>query len=124
MHLILALILFGHGFAHLPGFLVFWKLATLKEMPYRTTILAGHVNVGDQGIRVVGALWLVAALAFVASSISAGARLAWWQPVTLLSSVFSLLLCIIGWPDARFGLLINVVLIAFLLVNRQTGWLP
>lgn len=124
MNIVLALLLFGHGFAHLPGFLAFWKLATFKEMPYKTAILAGNVNVGDFGIRVVGVLWLVAALAFVASSISTATRLSWWQPVTLITSVFSLLLCIIGWPDARVGLFINIALIAFLLVNKQTGWLP
>lgn len=68
-------------------------------------------------------LWLVVALAFAASSISTGARLSWWQPATLITSVLSLLLCIVGWPDARFGLFINIALIAFLLVNKQTGWL-
>jgi hypothetical protein len=124
MHILLALILFGHGVAHLPGFLVFWKLTMFEEMPYKTTILAGNVNVGDVGIRVVGGLWLAVALAFAASGIGTGMRLPWWQPVTLITSVFSLLLCIVDWPDARFGVFINIALIAFLLVNKQTGWLP
>jgi hypothetical protein len=74
MHILLALILFGHGFAHLPGFLVFWKLATLEEMPCKTTILAGNVDIGDGGIRVVGILCLASALAFAASSIGTGGR--------------------------------------------------
>lgn len=56
MHILLALILFGHGFAHLPGFITYWKLAEIKEMPYKTTILAGNINVGDLGIRVFGFL--------------------------------------------------------------------
>ncbi len=124
MHIVFALILFGHGFAHLPGFLVFWKLATLKEMPYKTSILAGRVDVGDFVIRVVGVLWLLAALAFVTSSIGTATRLSWWQPAALTTSIVSLLLCIIGWPEARFGLLINTALIAFLLMNKQAGWLP
>ncbi|MGD1995149.1 MAG: hypothetical protein PVH62_00095 [Anaerolineae bacterium] len=124
MHILLALILFGHGVAHLPGFLVSWELATFEEMPYSTTILAGSVDIGDAGIRLVGILWLASALAFAASSIGTGARLKWWQSVTLTTSVFSLLLSIIGWPDARFGLFINIALIVFLLVNRKTGWLP
>lgn len=49
MNIVLALLLFGHGLAHLPGFLAFWKLATFKEMPYKTAILAGNINVGDFG---------------------------------------------------------------------------
>lgn len=124
MHILLALILFGHGFAHLPGFIAYWKLAVLKELPYKTTILLGSIHVGDWGIRVYGLLWLVAALAFATSSIGTGARLSWWQPVTLMTSTFSLLLCIVGWPDTRLGLFINLALIAFLLVNKRTGWLP
>ena len=35
-----------------------------------------------------------------------------------------LVLCFIGWSDARFGLFIKVALIAFLLVSKQTSWLP
>ncbi len=124
MHILLAVILFLHGFAHLPGFLAYWKLAELKEMPYKTTILAGKIYVGDAGIHVFGALWLLASLAFVVASIGTGARLAWWQSVTMIASGFSFLLCLLGWPEARLGLFINLALIAFLLLNRQTGWLP
>ncbi len=123
MHILFALIFFGHGFAHLPGFLAYWKLADFKEMPYKTTVLAGKFDVGDVGIRVFGFLWLIAALAFLASSISVGLRLSWWQSAALVTSTFSLVLCIIGLPDTRFGLFVNIVLIAFLLLNRQMGWL-
>jgi hypothetical protein len=124
MHIAFALILIGHGFAHLVGFVVSWQIATLKEMPYKTTILAGSVNVGDQGIRVVGILWLMAALAFAVSGIGALARLPWWQWVTLVAAVFSFFLCIIGWPDSRIGVFVNVVIVAFLLVGGRMGWLP
>lgn len=92
-------------------------------MPYKTTILAGSIDIGDLGIRVIGFLWLIAALAFVACSIGTGARLRWWQPMTLITSILSFLLCIAGWPYARYGLFINIALIAFLLSNRQMGWL-
>ena len=123
MHIALAVILFGHGFAHLVGFVVSWRIATLKEMPYKTTVLADSVNVGDLGIRVMGILWLIAALAFAVSSMGILARLSWWLPVTVIVAVFSFFLCIIGWPDSRIGVFINVVIVAFLLVGRQMGWL-
>ncbi len=124
MHIALAVILFGHGFAHLVGFVVPWRIATLKEMPYKTTVLADSVNVGDLGIRVMGILWLIAALALAVSSIGVLARLPWWVPVTVLVAVFSFFLCIIGWTDSRIGVFINVAIVAFLLVGRQMGWLP
>ncbi len=124
MRILLAVVVLGHAIAHLPGFIAYLRLAELKDMPYKTTILAGAVNVGDIGIRVFGVLWLIAALVFVASGVGALARLTWWQSAMLAAAVFSLLLCILGWPDTRLGLLVNLVFIAFLLVNRQTGWLP
>jgi hypothetical protein len=124
MHIALALIFIGHGFAHLVGFVVPWRIATLKEMSYKTTILADSVDVGDQGIRVVGILWLIAALAFAMSGIGTLARLSWWQWVTLVAAVFSFFLCIIGWPDSRIGVFVNVAIFVFLLVGGRMGWLP
>ena len=124
MHSALAVILFGHGFAHLVGFVGPWRIATLKEMPYKTTILANSVNVGDLGIRVVGLLWLIAALAFAVSSMGVLARASWWLPVAVIVAVFSFFLCIVGWPASRIGIVINIAIVAFLLVGRQMGWLP
>jgi len=123
MHIALAVILFGHGFAHLVGFVVPWRIATLNEMPYKTTVFAGLINVGDLGIRVIGILWLIAALAFAVSGIGVLARLSWWLPVTVIVAVFSFILCIIGWPDSRIGVFINVAIVAFLLVGKQMSWL-
>jgi hypothetical protein len=124
MRIALAVILFGHGFAHLVGFIVAWRIAILKGMPYKTTILANTVNVGELGIRAIGILWLIVALAFAVSSIGLLARASWWLPVTLIVAVSSFFLCIIGWPDAQIGVFINIAIVAFLLIGRQKGWLP
>ena len=56
MRFILALVLCVHGFAHLV-FVVPWRLAKLEQMPYKTTVLGGSLNIGDVGIRVVGILY-------------------------------------------------------------------
>ena len=123
MHIVFAVILFGHGFAHLVGFVVPWRIATLKEMPYKTTVLADSINVGDMGIRVVGIAWLIVALAFGVSGIGVLAQAPWWLPLTMILAVFSFFLCIIGWPDSRIGVFINMAIVVFLLVGRQIGWL-
>lgn len=39
------------GVAHLVGFVVPWKLMTTPEMPYRSTIPGGVMDVGDAGVR-------------------------------------------------------------------------
>jgi hypothetical protein len=124
MHIILALVLFGHGVAHLVGFVAPWRIATLKEMPYKTAILANSVNVGDIGIRVVGLFWLIAALAFAASGIGVLLRTSWWLPVTGCVTAFSLLLCVIGWPDSRIGVFINIAIGALLIVGGGLRWFP
>jgi hypothetical protein len=123
IRIVLALILLGHGFAHLVGFVVPWQIATLGEMPYRTTLLANTINVGDVGIRVVGVLWLIVALAFAGSSIGVLARASWWLPVTLIVAAFSFCLCMIGWPDSRIGVFINVAIVPLVLVAGTMGWI-
>ncbi len=65
MRYALALLLLGHGIAHLPGFLVGWQLASFPELPFRTTVLAHTVDVGVVGARLVGAGWMIVSLMFV-----------------------------------------------------------
>jgi hypothetical protein len=124
MRLLAALILLAHGIAHLPGFLASWRLATLDELPHRTTVLANSVNVGEWGIRAVGVLWLAAALAFAACGMGAFGGASWWLPVSVMAAAASVDLCILGWPDSRIGAFVNVGIAVFLLAARQTGSLP
>jgi len=123
VRILLALGLFGHGFAHLVGFVVPWRLATLDEAPYRTTLLGGRLKVGDKGIRLVGVLWLLAALAFGVSAAALLWSQPWWHTYTVLVSVASLVLCVLGWPDSRLGIPINVAILLLLGVGSRLGWL-
>jgi len=122
MRIALAVLFFVHALAHLPGFVVPWRLATLEEMPYKTTLLDGRFDVGDAGIRLVGLLWLVAALAFVAAGAGLLLGAAWWGPLSWASVVLSLTLSALGWPEARLGLALNVVIVALLLGGERLGW--
>ena len=119
MRTALAFVLIAHALAHLPGLLVPWRIATLAGMPYKTTVLDGTVDLGDVGIRVVGILWLVAAIAiaFGAAGMLAGAS--WGSSVALLAASFSALLCIAGWPEARLGVLVNAGIIVLLFASRR-----
>jgi len=124
MRFLIALVFLGHGFAHLVGFFVFWRLAEFEEMPYKTTLLAGRIDVGETGIRVVGILWLAAALAFFTCLTAVIPPFEWWLTATLWTTVFSLALCISGWPDSRFGVVANLLILAFLAIGGWLGWLP
>ncbi len=118
IRIIVAVLLIGHGLVHLLGFVVPWRLATLEEMPYKTTLLAGTLDVGTAGIRVVGVLWLLAAIGFVVAGVGVFIQQPWWGTVTLGVTLFSLVLCILGWPEARFGVLVNLGILAYLFF----GW--
>lgn len=114
-----ALLLAAHGVAHLPGFVSAWRLAPIAELPYHTDVLAGHLHVGDGGMRAIGALWLLAALAFLAASLGTLLRQAWWEPVALVTALASLLLCALEWPAARFGVPVNVAVLAVLFLGPR-----
>ena len=123
MRIALALILIAHGVANLPGFVVPWRLAAPNGMTYKTTLFAGLINVGDVGIRVVGMLWLLAALALAVCGVGALARAPWWTSATLIAALFSLVLSIAGWPHSRIGVFANVAIIIMLFASRHLGWL-
>jgi hypothetical protein len=123
MRIILAVWLFAHGVAHLPGFLVSWKLWTSPELPFHTTILANKVDVGTTGIRVIGVGWLAGAVGFVALAVAAWLRTGWWPDATLLLLGFSLILCILGWPHCRIGVASNIAVAILLGMATRVGWL-
>jgi hypothetical protein len=122
MRIAVAIYVLIHGFCHLVGFVVPWKLITSKEEPYRTTLLAGAIDVGDAGIRVVGLLWLAVALAFLVVGVGALASAPWWRNVTLVLTAVSLVLCVFGLPGAKIGILANLLLAAYLAAGHF-GWL-
>jgi hypothetical protein len=124
MHIILGLFLIAHGVAHLVFFLSYWSIIDFENMPYQTTLLSGKFDLSDVGIRLVGILWLLAALAFFASGLALFFTQPWWQPLTLYTAIFSLTLSVLGWPDARYGLLINLLILAYLLIGERLDWLP
>jgi hypothetical protein len=114
MRYVLAFLFLGHGIAHLPGFIVSWQLASFPELPYRTTIFGTSLDVGADGIRLIGLCWLgiAAALIASASALALDVRIWPWAVPTVLA--LSLLLCLAGWPEARLGLVANLVLAASL----------
>lgn len=98
MHYAVAVFVAIHGIAHVVGFVVPWRLADLKGMPYSTRVLGDRIEVGDAGIRVVGLLWLLAGLANITVAGAIAFMSPWWLTGLLGATVFSFLLCVLGWP--------------------------
>jgi hypothetical protein len=123
MRIAIGIYLLVHGICHFVGFVVPWKILTMKDEPYKTTLVAGAFDVGEIGIRVVGLLWLLAGLAFLAAALGVFASWSWWRPATLFFATASLVLCVLGLPGAKIGILANALILAFIL-GATLGWWP
>ncbi|HEY7493034.1 MAG TPA: ABC transporter permease [Candidatus Tectomicrobia bacterium] len=121
MRVVVGLVFLVHGFAHLVGFVVPWRLMKLQDAAYKTTLVGGRIDVGDVGIRIVGILWLVAGIAFAVAGIGSITLQAWWRHLALLAAAFSLVLSILGWPEARIGIVVNLAIVGFMLLAPRFG---
>lgn len=123
MKLLLAILFVTHGFAHLVGFVIPWRIATMEEMPYKTSILKGKINLGNTGIRIYGLFWLLLALAFFAIAAVLLFHQDWWTSASLYVAIVSLFFCILGWPDARIGVVVNLLIIFVIPTVVRLGWI-
>jgi hypothetical protein len=112
-----ALILFAHGLIHLIGVAVYWQLAVVNEIPYKTTLLGGRWEIGDSGMRVFGLLWFLGTIGFVVAAAGMVFRTTWWQPVLLVTTLFSLVITILDWDAAKFGAITNIIILIIIFVT-------
>lgn len=112
-----------HGFAHLVGFAVPWRLGSFPDAPYKTTVLGGNVDVGAAGIRIIGILWLLLAVAFAVVGVATLTSRPWWRTLALAAAIASLVLSLLDGPEARIGVVVNLAILAFLFLAAQFDWL-
>jgi hypothetical protein len=100
----LIILVFLHGLLHLLGFTKAFNLSRFSEL---------SINIS----RFNGLLWLLAALFMISTSLlylfNKGG---WWIPGTL-ALMISQYLILLYWKDAKFGTIINVILLAALLIS-------
>ncbi len=105
-----------HGLIHLMGFVAYWPLAEVAELPYKTTLINGRFPVSETGMRLFSILWLVAAIGLVGASIGALTGQSWWFPLMWVSVLLSLLVCVLDWRNAFRGALVDLVILVPLLL--------
>ena len=116
MRFALAALMILHGIAHLVGFAGSWHVG---ELPYKTTVLGGRVDLGDAGIRATGILWLAAAVAFTIVGAGTALNYDWWTKAALYVTLASLVLTIIEFPEAKLGLVVNLAILAVLFATTR-----
>lgn len=112
--IIVAAVLVLHGLIHLMGTATYLQLTDVQGLPYKTTLLGGRWDLGESGIALFGALWVIAAVGFVLAGLAFGFSWSWWQLALLAVALFSLVLTGLDWTVAYAGLVINVVILLLL----------
>ncbi len=123
MKIIIAIFIFMHGIGYLVGFVVPWKIAQLEEMRYKTSLLNGSLGIGDTGIRIIGILWLMTAIAFFVSVYFIFTHSPFWLVFTIIITLVSMTLCILGWPDSKIGIFVNFFILLVLFILQWFDWI-
>lgn len=125
MRFLVAFLLVAHGIAHMVGFAVASKLGHFPELPYKTTLLAGTVDIGDTGMRFMAMAWALLAVTFAVAAAGLALRQPWWTLAAWSAIGASALVCLLNWPEARIGLALNgfLGLLLFLLGRLMPSWL-
>jgi hypothetical protein len=122
MRVLLGGTLLVHGVAHLVGFVVPWRIVASSEVPYRTTLLGA--DIGQAGVRALGLAWLVVSVLFVVLGAGVLRHGAWHYDAILPLVGVSVVLCLLGLPESRPGLLANASIGALLLLGWFLGTYP
>jgi hypothetical protein len=123
IRLVGAAFLAAHGVAHLVGFLGSWRLAEFRDVPYSTLIFDNNFDVGDAGMRVVGILWLLAALSFGWAALAVLLERPHWARTVAATTAASTAICVVGLPAATVGLIVDLAIlmvVTAITLQRQT----
>jgi hypothetical protein len=112
-----AAVLAVHGLIHFMGLFAYWQLATFEQLPYSTTVLGGSVDVGEAGIRLVGAGWALAGVLLLTGAWLIVRRDRRALAVVAVATAVSTAMCTLGLPDAVMGLIVDLALIAVLVLR-------
>jgi hypothetical protein len=124
MRVLLAMLLVVHGAAHLVGFVVPWRLMTSADFLQRSTVLGDIASDGSPGARMLGVIWLLMALTFVGLAAGLLLQVQGIERWTLNAVAASMLLCVLDWPDARYGVAVNVAVLLLLVALAPGTVLP
>ncbi len=114
LSIIVAIALILHGLVHLMGTVTYMKLGTVQGLTYKTTLLGGRWNLGENGIAIYGALWAVPAIGFIAAAVALLAGWDWYRPMLTGVAVFSLALTAMDWKAAFAGVILNIIILVWL----------
>jgi hypothetical protein len=104
-----------HGLIHAIGFSATWRLGQATVVSATPTYPSG-LGEGTSAVRVLGVLWVVAMVAFLAAAVGVVTVAPWWKGLAAGAAVLSLLLCLAWWNDAKAGVVIDLLILVGLVI--------
>jgi hypothetical protein len=108
-----ATVIAAHGLIHLMGVVLLWKLGQPGQLRYVNSVPAPGSSAGD----VVGCLWLLAAMLFVAAAVLLVAERAAWRATAVVAVVVSALVIGLAPGQAVAGLVADGLILVLVAVS-------
>lgn len=104
MRTVFTIILILHGVIHSLGFLKAFNLAKLDQV---------SLTISKQ----MGIFWGLTGLLFVVTTILYTFKKDWWWIPGISATLFSQILIVLYWPDAKFGSLANIIILLLCIIS-------
>jgi len=98
MKILFCLFLVSHGLIHLMGFTKAFELASIQQLTKEIS-------------RPAGIFWLLCALLFISAAVFLFFKMEWWLFLAVPAIVVSQILIVMAWQDAKFGSILNFLII-------------
>jgi hypothetical protein len=108
MKTMLIILVFIHGLLHLLGFTIAFNITKLSEVAISVS-------------RFSGILWLVAGLLLINSVLFYINDKDWWWITAGVALLLSQYLIILNWEEAKYGTLINAIILVIILLSVATA---
>ncbi len=118
LRILAAVVLGVHGLTYRLAAAAYLGWARILELPFKTTILMGILDLGPTGIGVYGALWGVVAVGFTVVAIGLLAQWNWYRATLIGVTLLSLAVTALDWTVAYTGVIVNIAILAGLWLTR------
>ena len=98
-------ILFIHGLLHLMGYSKAFQYSGIKH-------IKAHIS------RPIGMLWIIGCVLFIGTAVLFLLNNDYWQIVGLVSIAVSQIAIIIGWQNARYGTIVNILILGAIIISK------
>lgn len=108
MNIAFILLVLLHGLIHILGFVKAFGLAEVKQLTVPIP-------------KMLGILWLIAFLLSVALAVAIALGLPYWWALALLVATVSQVLIFSSWRDAKYGSIVNGILLVVAVIGYFAG---